>query len=367
MSVPSRPIRLLISCHSISGYQAAMWRAMAALPELDVHVVAGTSNPNFKPGVIEGLNVTLVPEAALQDRRAMLDLARRIKPEVILLGGWFLKGVAALAHEPECERVRFVLGSDRPYLGTLRQHLGRFVHRRLFRRVDRVLVPGERGFQLALRLGFTERQIARGVYGVDTDRLGPLLERRLERHGGAWPKRWLFMGRYHPDKGVDVLVPAYTEYRRMVADPWPLTTMGSGELEPLLRGVEGVTDLGFVQPADQPTVLIDHGAMVLASRFDPWPLVVVEACAAGLPVVCTEACGSSVELVRQAHSGYLCATEDPHSLAMAMALCHSRAGELERMGRAGRELASAYSAAATARRWADVCLQVCRTAESIPG
>jgi len=361
-----RPIRLLISCHSISGYQAAMWRAMSALPELEVHVVAGTSNANFKPAVVEGLNVTLVPELALQDREAMLELARAVAPDVVAIGGWFLKGVAALVHEPEMERARFVLASDRPYLGQLRQHLGRFVHRNLFRRVDKIMVPGERGFQLALRLGFEERRIARGLYGVDMDRLGPLLERRVAAHGGRWPRRWLFMGRYHPDKGVDVLVPAYLEYRRLVADPWPLSTMGSGEMSGLLRGVEGLTDLGFVQPSDQLAVLIDHGAMVLASRFDPWPLVVVEACGAGLPVVCTEACGSSVELVRSAYNGYLCATEDPSSLALAMAKCHARGGELELMGRAGRELAGAYSAVAAARRWADVCLEIVRARGGSP-
>ena len=64
------------------------------------------------------------------------------------------------------------------------------------------------------------------------------------------------------------------------------------------------TDRGFVQPADQAAIWAEHGAFALASRYDPWPLVIVEACAAGLPVIHSEACGSAVELVRPVRHRY---------------------------------------------------------------
>jgi glycosyltransferase involved in cell wall biosynthesis len=90
---------------------------------------------------------------------------------------------------------------------------------------------------------------------------------------------------------------------------------------------------------------------VLASHFDPWPLVVVESSAAGLPVLCTESCGSAVELVRSYFNGLTVATADIDALAGGMRWMHDHAGELSEMGRRGRELAAAYSAQMWAVRW----------------
>ena len=77
----------------------------------------------------------------------------------------------------------------------------------------------------------------------------------------------------------------------------------------------GVTNMGFVQPSKQPEIFASHGVFILPSRYDPWPLVIVEACASGLPVVHTEACGSAVELVRPYFNGVSVTTDDAASLA----------------------------------------------------
>ena len=73
--------------------------------------------------------------------------------------------------------------------------------------------------------------------------------------------------------------------------------------------------------------------MVLPSRYDPWPLVIVESAAAGLPIVHTECCGSAVECVRNYYSGRGVATENPRELATALRWCHEHHDELPEMGR----------------------------------
>lgn len=333
---------------------AACWRALSARPEVDLHVIAGRANPSFKDDVVAGLNVHMIPEKDLFKPDVMTALVRERSPDVIVGSGWFLKGVTALPFQPEFASTPYVMAMDTPRQGSLRQRVGRVVHRKYFQRADRVIVPGERAFQLARDLGFADSKIVRGLYGVDYASLSKLTEQRASRPEG-WPRRWLFMGRYHADKGLDVLVPAYKQYRQMVKHPWGLTTLGSGELKSLLKGVEGIEDRGFVQPSDQPAVLVEHGAFVLSSRYDPWPLVVVESCAAGLPVVCTEACGSAVELVRSCHNGLTCAAMDADALARAMAWLHERGDQLPEMGRRSAQLGAAYSAEMWAERWVRMC------------
>jgi glycosyltransferase involved in cell wall biosynthesis len=78
---------------------------------------------------------------------------------------------------------------------------------------------------------------------------------------------------------------------------------------------------------------------------------VVEASSAGLPVVCTEACGSAVELVRSYYNGVTVATDNAGALADGLRFIHDNADRLPEMGRRGRDLAAAYSAQIWAQRW----------------
>ena len=100
-----------------------------------------------------------------------------------------------------------------------------------------------------------------------------------------------------------------------------------------------------------PDVLATHGVFVVASRFDPWPLAIVEACASGMPVLHSETCGSAVELVRPYFNGLGVATENAGELARAMRWCHEHYDALPEMGARGQPLAAAYSAQMWVVRW----------------
>lgn len=345
-------MRLVICWSDISGYMAACWRALAALPGVEAHVIATeASGRTFNNDLIAGLHVKLIP----QDRREDLDLIRALvrerRPDVLYTSGWSNPAYRAMAASKEFLGVPKWMGVDTPYLGTLRQQVGRVVLRRYVARMDKVFVAGERAWQYLRALGAPEARLRRGLYGVDHEALAPAHAQRCADPRG-WPKRFLFIGRYVEEKGIPTLVRAYARYRGSVSDPWPLTTCGVGPMTELLRA-DGIDDLGFRQPAEMREIMLRHGALVLSSHFDPWPLVVVEAAAAGLPVACTEACGSAVELVRPYHNGLTVATGDPDALARALIWLHERHAELPRMGERGRELASGYSAQAWALRWTE--------------
>ena len=206
------------------------------------------------------------------------------------------------------------------------------------------LVPGERAWQYARHLGFPQSKIRRGMYGIDFDSLSPLYDRRLAENPAGWPRRFLYVGRYAEEKAIEVLVEAYKIYTAKTSDPWPLSTCGAGPKAPLLQGIPNLTDHGFVQPTNQAAIWASHGAFILPSRYDPWPLVIVEACAAGLPIICTESCGSAVELVRSQFNGMPIAADDPQALAQAMLWMHQHHEQCAAMGQRSRQFAAAYSA-----------------------
>ena len=351
-------MKVVICWSHISGYMAACWRAMveqgpAAGCELFVMARASggvTANTSFKSGIMAGIPHTLFHSDDALDVNEVRRVIRDQKPDIVVINGWHTPAYRAIPDMPEASRAKVIMAMDTPYLGTFRQRWGRFAMKGYFSKIDRVFVTGERCWQLAKVLGFPERIIRRGVYGVDYAGLRGLQERRAALPGG-WPKRFISTGRYVPEKGIDVLTEGYRLYRSGVSDPWPLVCCGQGPLRDQLLSVEGIEDRGFVQPADLPEVLLHHGAFVLASRFDPWPLVIVEACAAGLPVVCSEACGTRVELLRYCFNGRTFATGEPESLAQSLTWVHRNWEHLPEMGRGSRELAAAYSAEMWVRRW----------------
>src|SRR5688500_7287116 len=262
-------MRVFFCWTHISGYMAACWRALAQRPGVEVDVLAfrsGDKEANFRDDVVAGLKVRLLDERERADASLIRSIVIDARPDVLVLPGWAYDAYRALAFDPALANAKRVMTMDTPFRGSMRQRLGRFKMASFFARLDRVMVPGERAWQLARVLGFDETKIRRGMYGVDHAALAPLHERRASQPGG-WPKRFLFTGRYAEEKGVDVLLAAYAQYRKQVADPWPLTCCGMGDLRSQLAGREGVEDLGFVQPADMHDVMTRSGVFVLASRY----------------------------------------------------------------------------------------------------
>jgi glycosyltransferase involved in cell wall biosynthesis len=83
--------------------------------------------------------------------------------------------------------------------------------------------------------------------------------------------------------------------------------------------------------------------------------VIVEAAAAGLPVICSQDCGAGVELVRDYHTGFVIPTDDIDACRRALERMHHSHDHLAAMGREIRHAAAAYSA----ERWADNQIGLC--------
>ncbi|MEW5854077.1 MAG: glycosyltransferase [Myxococcota bacterium] len=149
---------------------------------------------------------------------------------------------------------------------------------------------------------------------------------------GARP---LFLGRFAHQKGLDVLL------RALVDTDLVVDIRGAGPEEARLRAM--ARELGVEQRANMPgptanplTALSNASFLVLPSRSEGMPLVVMEAMASARPVVAT-AVGGTDEVVLHEETGLLVPPEDPDALRNAMLRLSHDAKLRERLGRAGRE------------------------------
>jgi glycosyltransferase involved in cell wall biosynthesis len=94
-------------------------------------------------------------------------------------------------------------------------------------------------------------------------------------------------------------------------------------------------------------------ALAHPSHSEGFGLAILEAMAAGLPVVATR-CGGPEEIVEDGVSGFLVPVQSPRDLAEALRRLLAEPGAAQAMGRAAAERARAFSLAATARRTEEV-------------
>jgi glycosyltransferase involved in cell wall biosynthesis len=352
-------LKVVFCWSEISGYMAACWRALSQMPDVEVFVVAfqSQSETAFSDQLMQGIPSRLLSLAERQNSQLIQQLVVEQRPDVVVLAGWLHPPYCQLVFHPPLRQIPFIMGMDTPWQATLKQRLAPYVLRSLLQRMAAVVVTGERSWQYAIRLGIPAAKIRRGLYGIDYQSGSALAQ---QRQSSRWSRSFLFVGRYAAAKAIDVLVAGYRHYRSQVSDPWTLVCCGQGSLAPLLDAQSGIDNRGFLQPHEMPAVWRSAGAFLLPSRFDPWPLALVEAAAAGLPIVCTNACGSAVEVVRSGYNGWVIPENDAQALAQAMLTIHQRYAELPIWGGRSQQLAAPYAADLWATRWRALIAELCQ-------
>ena len=114
---------------------------------------------------------------------------------------------------------------------------------------------------------------------------------------------------------------------------------------------------GFAPHARIPAVLRHIDLLVLATRYEELPSVLIEAMAAGLPVIASRV-GGIPALVDHDVNGLLVPPGDPAALAAAISRVLAEPGTAARLAAAARQTAQRYTWPTLARQVAAVYLQV---------
>lgn len=169
--------------------------------------------------------------------------------------------------------------------------------------------------------------------GIDPDRYSP-----AQRSGAP---HLLFVGRLAAVKGIPVLFEALQSVVTQVPD-LKVTLIGDGPERDMLtkeaaqRGLGQIVDfVGYKNQSEVAEALLDTDALVLPSFAEGVPVVLMEAMAAGRPVVTTQIAGVP-ELVDHGTSGLLVPPGDSDALAGALEEILTNAPRRAEMGEAGR-------------------------------
>jgi len=232
---------------------------------------------------------------------------------------------------------------------------------------DAMTIVSEAAFDRFVSEGIVPRALLRVIpNGVDTARFMNVAGGRgaVRASLGLGPEFvWLAVGRFEVAKDYPNMLRAFAKVRQEQPQA-VLLLVGRGSLQAETQALveelglgNGVRFLGVRD--DVPEVMSAADGYVMSSAWEGMPMVLLEAAAAGLPIVTTRV-GGNHEVVRDESTGFLVPPGDSEALALAMVRL-SRLPEPERlaMGERGREhIRSHYGLGRVAEQWENLYREV---------
>ncbi len=281
--------------------------------------------PNAAPS-----GVTIHALGARRARAAALPLMRlvwHLRPDVILSGAPEISFLV-LFLRPFLPRATRILVRQNSTVSNALANGGvprytRLLYRMLYRRAHCVICQSAAMAEdLQHEIGISGEKIAVLPNPVDIE--GILAARNAPAAWSGEGPHLLAVGRLAPEKGFDLLIEALVEVRKRFPSA-DLTIAGSGQekarLDALLQESRLSHAVHIEESLDTPYALFPGATLfALSSRYEGMPNALLEAAAAGLPIVATPASGGVVGLLHEREGAWLATEISVTALAEALVL-----------------------------------------------
>jgi len=234
--------------------------------------------------------------------------------------------------------------------------------------VDHMTIISEAAADRFVKEGIVPRELLTCVpNGVDTERfrqVAPGTREALRSSIGVDDRFvWLAVGRFEIAKDYPNMLHAFAQVCQRDSSA-VLLLVGHGSLQQETESLAQSLGLGdrirfLGVRSDVPEVMAAADGYVMSSAWEGMPIALLEAAAAGLPIVATRV-GGNHEVVRDGESGFLVPPRDHEALGQAMLRLMEQAPERRRdMGERGREHVRVhYGLGRVVERWQDLYRQV---------
>ena len=162
-------------------------------------------------------------------------------------------------------------------------------------------------------------------------------------------------GRLEPQKSFDRLIEAYAPLTVSRPD-WRLDIYGAGSARPALKSL--IEDLGVASHVtlrgysrDLPAALARSSIYALSSKFEGFPMVLLEAMSVGLPMVAYDCPRGPAETIRDGVNGRLIPDGDQPAFTAALDQLMASRRLRQRMGAAALADAAGYAMPNIVERW----------------
>ncbi|RZL05684.1 MAG: glycosyltransferase [Pedobacter sp.] len=273
----------------LMGYQIPVLREYVDKYDYDVHVVHAVSGKLSKYEIPELTGITFYDKDQFKGSE-LLDLVRSLDPSIVYVSGWMYFIYTKVIYSLRKKNIPVVTGFDDIWHGTLKQRIGKlifpFFKKKFF---SHAWVAGPYQYEYAKKLGFVNEEIIYNCLSADVSKF--ISCKKKHDFGNSIPHNFLYVGRFHEVKGVDIL---YEAWKRLGKDrgDWKLTMIGNGPLLADMPEMESFEIRDFMQPEELISVLEDYSCLVIPSRNEQWSVAMHEFAVAGFPMISSHVCGA---------------------------------------------------------------------------
>ncbi|MEP6492290.1 MAG: glycosyltransferase family 1 protein [bacterium] len=343
----------IVTALSIAGLRARGWQCAVVAPKYPAVMPRGPIQPAHQlDGLFEVSSAAFPPypdiRLAAPSYGLVATAVRQFKPDIVHSATEFMIGrlgqIAASRagilrlSSYHTDFSRYTEAYGMPWLrGSVSRYIARF-----HARSARVFTPSAPARDDLAALGVTDVEV--WGRGVDVDAFSP--ERRSQALRSAYgiddSVVFLHVGRLAAEKGVERIVRAFNRARASLpAGAARLIIAGAGPEENGLRTLAG-PDVLFLGVLDRdkalPRLYASADAFLFSSLTETLGLVVLEAMAAGLPVVATPA-GGVADHLRDEHNGIAVEANDVDEMADAIVALTMDAARRRRLSAGARRTA----------------------------
>jgi glycosyltransferase involved in cell wall biosynthesis len=367
---------LVILTEIIAPYRIPVFNALAQNDEIDLHVIfLAETDSSLRQWRIYADEIRFSYEVLPSWRQRLgkynilvnqhvVDVLVRAHPDVILSGGYNYLASWQAVRWAKRNRVPFLLWCESTsYDRRNRRSMVESLKSKFFRSCDGFVVPGKSSCEYVLQMNsgisaafsapilFAPNAVDNHLFSEGAQRAASISV-RLRGQLGLPGRYFLSVGRLVEEKGVLDLLNAYASLSPDLRTQVGLVFVGDGplrsELESSARCIfpGSVHFPGFIQRDELAAYYSLAECFVLPTHSDPWGLVVNEAMACGLPIICTAVAGCAADLVLE--NGRVIGPQNTHQLAGAMEEISSDPDLRLRMSQASRMLIQKYSPQACA-------------------
>lgn len=317
--------------------------------------IQGFANRTFRfvyqPGIIRSINET--------------------KPDVLIGDGFYQWTSFALAY-----RLRYKTPLVVCYERTF--HTERHVQkiRTLYRQgvsrfIDAMAVNGKLSLEYTKYLGMPEDRITTGQMVADVEDLKAKAFAQTQEEKDALRKKWgnedimfIIASQLIERKGLRELLQAWRLLEKTTPGSYRLVLVGGGSLEGDLQSTAdtyGLNQVSIIGAIDYDQIASYYAAadvFVMPTLEDNWSLVVPEAMACGLPVLCSKYNGCYPELIESGGNGWVFDPLDEQDTFLSLKRCVENREDLKMMGARSRVIVAEH----TPEHAAEAILEACRKA-----
>lgn len=282
----------------------------------------------------------------------MLYWVRKFKPDVVNVSGYYETAMNIVIFYCRLMGIKVIISvdsteDDKPNIWW-KEAIKRFV----VNRAQGFFCYGSKAAEYMLKFGVEPRQILLENNAVDNQKISLIYHEAYQSRAAEKQRyglklyNFIYTGRLMAIKNISNLLIAFSKLK---TEDWGLIILGDGaEGENLQKYVTDnqLERVKFIEGQawyNVPKFMALGDVFVLPSYSEPWGLVVNEAMVGGMPVIVSNKCGSSHDLVKNGKNGYTFNPYDTDELAAIMEKFVSEPDKIKSFGKVSKEIIKKYS------------------------